>query len=88
MHIKVFERNDVICKSQHGFTKDRSCLTNLLEFFEDVYDWVGKEKDIYVDVTYLDFAKAFDNVPKIRKKAHCMWNKWSTFKMACNLVKQ
>ena len=67
MHVKVFfERNKVICKSHHGFTRDRSCLTNLLEFFEEVYDWVDKEKA--VDVRYLDFAKAFDKVPKIRKK--------------------
>ena len=31
------------------------------EFFEEVYDWVDKEKA--VDVVYLDFAKAFDKVP-------------------------
>ena len=56
---KFFERNKVICKSQHGFTRDR-CLTNLLEFFEEVCDWVDKEK--VVDFVYLDFAKAFDNL--------------------------
>ena len=58
---KFFESNKVNCKSQHGFTRNRSCLTNLLEFFEEVYDWDDKEKA--VDVVYLDCAKAFDKVP-------------------------
>ena len=70
---KFFKRNKVICKSQHGFTRNRSCLTNLLEFFEeDVYDWIDKEKA--VDVVYLDFAKAFSKVPHqwLENKAHCI----------------
>ena len=29
---------NVIKGSQHGFTRGRLCLTNLLEFFEEVYD--------------------------------------------------
>ena len=29
------EGSDIIRQSQHGFTKGKSCLTNLLEFFED-----------------------------------------------------
>ena len=30
------EKFDLIRDSQHGFTKGRSCLTNLLEFMEEV----------------------------------------------------
>ena len=41
-------------------------LTNFNLIFDDVYDWVDKEKA--VDVVYLDFAEVFDKVPhKIRK---------------------
>ena len=41
--------------SQHGFTKWRSCLTNLLEFYEVVSDWMDEESA--VDVVHLDFQK-------------------------------
>ena len=50
--------------SQHGFTKGSSCLTNLLEFYEAVSDWVDEGKA--VDIEYLDFKKAFDKVPHRR----------------------
>ena len=40
--------------------KNRSCLTNLLEFLEYVCDYI--DKDLPVDDIYLDFSKAFDKV--------------------------
>ena len=46
--------------SQHGFLKARSCLTNLLCFFEEITKWVDDGSP--VDVIYLDFQKAFDKV--------------------------
>ena len=46
--------------SQPGFTKGSSFLTNLLEFYESVSDWVDEGKA--VDVVYLDFKKVFDKV--------------------------
>ncbi|CAM5105426.1 unnamed protein product [Natator depressus] len=53
-------------KSQHGFCKGKSCLTNLLEFFEGVNKHT--DKDDPVDRVYLDFQKAFDKVPHQRLK--------------------
>ena len=55
------ERNNVIKDSQHGFVKGRSCLTNLIEFFDKVTKQVDEGKA--VDVVYMDFSKAFDKVP-------------------------
>ena len=55
---------NIIGPSQHGFRNKRSCLSNLLSFFNDVYNWVDQGEP--VDVIYLDFKKAFDKVPHKR----------------------
>lgn len=39
-----------------------SCLTNLLDFLEEVHDNLDEDKA--VDIIYLDYAKAFDKVLK------------------------
>ena len=54
----------LINPSQHGFLKARSCLTNLLGFFDEITKWVDEGSP--VDVIYLDFQKAFDKVPHQR----------------------
>ena len=58
------ERNKLISDSQHGFMKGRSCTTNLVEFFDKVTEAVDRGEA--VDIFYLDFAKAFDKVPRER----------------------
>ena len=60
-------RFKILKDSQHGFIKGRSCLTNILDFLEEIYDKLDEGKA--VDVIYLDFAKAFDKVPHSRLAA-------------------
>jgi len=55
------EGNNLLRNSQHGFRRHRSCLTNLLEFFHEVFTEHDQCKA--VDVVYMDFQKAFDKVP-------------------------
>lgn len=55
------DKHSLINDSQHGFSKGRSCLTNLLVFMEEVT--CSLDEGNPVDVIYLDFAKAFDKVP-------------------------
>ena len=52
--------NQVIKPSQYGFMKGRSCLTNLIFFYDKVTRLVDEGKA--VDVVYLDFSKAFDTI--------------------------
>ncbi|KAF1517439.1 hypothetical protein FQV19_0016785, partial [Eudyptula minor] len=52
--------NQGIRPSQHRFTRGRSCLTNLISFYDQVTRLVDEGKA--VDVVYLDFSKAFDTV--------------------------
>ena len=56
-HLKT---RKLIKESQHGFSKGRSCLTNLLIFLEEVTKFIVNGNP--VDVIYLDFSKAFDKV--------------------------
>ncbi|KAK4831372.1 hypothetical protein QYF61_017503 [Mycteria americana] len=52
--------NQGIKPRQHGFRKGRSCLTNLISFYDKVTRLMDEGKA--VDVVYLDFSKAFDTV--------------------------
>ncbi|GAB0175624.1 mitochondrial enolase superfamily member 1 [Grus japonensis] len=52
--------NQVIRSSQHGFMKGRSCLTNLISFYDQVTCLADEGKA--VDVFYLDFSKTFDTI--------------------------
>lgn len=62
--VRHLERNQVINKSQHSFMRGKSCATNLVEFLNKLTVKVDGGEPF--DIAYLDFAKAFDKVPKRR----------------------
>ena len=66
------EGNNVLHINQHGFRKERSCTTQLLECIDDFTNSLDDRKEI--DLIYLDFKPAFDRVPHQR----LLTNIWHT----------
>ena len=58
--VNYLESNNLIGNFQHGFRKNRSCLTQLVSHYTKVFDYINSGYN--VDVVYLDFARAFDKV--------------------------
>ena len=59
--VEHLEKYKLVKATQHGFVRNKSCLTNLLVFVEEVSNYL--DAGYPVDVIYLDFQKAFDKVP-------------------------
>ena len=60
-HLRKYK---LIKDTQHGFVQGRSCLSNLINFLDEVTKYI--DKGLPVDIIYLDFSKAFDKVPHQR----------------------
>ena len=72
--MKIFERimrkatvehldmNQLMNKSQHGFRKGRSCISALLEVYDNIMSSISNPNVNCIDMVYLDFAEAFDKV--------------------------
>lgn len=56
--------NELQCSQQHGFTRGKSTVTNLLEATNIWTDAMSHL--VPIDIIYLDYAKAFDTVPHER----------------------
>ncbi len=63
------EKCSMLTDGQFGFRKGKSCVTDLLSYYDRVAE-IMQERDGWVDSIYLDFKKAFDKVPHER----LIWN--------------
>ena len=53
--IKHLDQHDLLCQEQHGFRKNHSCESQLINSMQDL-----------TDVVIMDSEKAFDKVPHNR----------------------
>ena len=82
--VGFLESNELIVNSQHGFRRNRSCVTNLLAFFSDMLEKYDENRAI--DIIYLDFKKAFDKVPhkRLLSKMHAIGIRGQVYRWISN----
>ena len=60
--LAYLEDHTILTDLQHGFRSGRSCETQLLTTFQDLAQMHNKKRS-QIDISILDFSKAFDTVP-------------------------
>ena len=80
-------KNKLIKDSQHGFMKNKSITTCLLQFYDNIFQ--EYEAGRAVDIIFLDLKKAFDKVPhkKLIRKLRKLKIRGETLKWVKNWLK-
>ena len=62
--MKHLDKYNILCANQHGFRRNHSCETQLINTIHEIASLVDQRHQ--VDMIIMDFAKAFDKVPHQR----------------------
>uniref|UniRef100_A0A8C6NG28 Uncharacterized protein n=1 Tax=Melopsittacus undulatus TaxID=13146 RepID=A0A8C6NG28_MELUD len=74
------KNNKVLGDSQHGFTRGKSCLTNLVALYGGATKMM--DRGGAVDIIYLDLCKAFDTAPHdilVSELERHQFDRWTTW---------
>lgn len=78
--LKSMEKKEVIVDNQHGSSKGKLCLTNLVNFYDGFATVVDEGR--VADILYLDLCQAFDtvwhNIPVSKLERHG-FDGWATW---------
>ena len=77
-HLYIFSRNTMSSDSQHGFTKDRSCLTNLVASYDVAM--ASLVTGTAMHAVYLNFCETYDLVRHhilVSKLKRCSFEGWT-----------
>ena len=70
------ERNKLLSDDQHGFTRNKSRLTNRLGTLEDIISCLDNAER--VNLVFLDYRRAFDSIPD-KRLIHKLYGFGETF---------
>ena len=62
--MKHLDKHQILCENQHGFRRNYSCETQLVNTMQDIASELDQKHQ--VNMIIMDFAKAFDKVPHQR----------------------
>ena len=77
--LRHMKNNKVVGDSQHGFTKGKSCLSNLVAFYDGATELM--ERGTAADIICLELCKAFYNVPHdilVSELERHQFGRWTT----------
>ena len=77
-HLYLFSHNTMSSDSQHGFTKDRSCLTNLVASYDVAM--ASLVTGTAMHAVYLHFCETYDLVRHhilVSKLKRCSFEGWT-----------